>query len=138
MSFVFKDVDTRDRDPPPPKVGNGSCVDLIKHYVPGLKGLPTSAWRAGGNVLELGSTLARGTAIATFENGRYPSKDHGNHAALVLKVMKSGIWVVDQWKAKPAISARLIRIPPPRQQRNADGSFRNPSDNALAFFVIER
>jgi len=138
MPFVFKDVDTLDRDPPPPKVGNGDCVDLVKHYVPGLKGIPTSAWRAGGNVLELGNTVARGTAIATFVNGRYPGRERGNHAAIVLKVMKSGIWVIDQWKEKPAISARLIRIPPPRQQFNADDSFRNPSDNALAFFVIER
>lgn len=40
-------------------------------------------------------------------------------------------------KHKAVISARLIRIPPPRQQRNKDGSFRNPSDNALAYFVIE-
>jgi hypothetical protein len=93
MSFIFKDVDILDRDPSMPKVGSGGCVDLIKHYVPGLKGVPTSAWRAGGNVLELGSAVAKGTAIATFVDG---------------------------------------------QQRNADGSFRNPSDNALAFFVIEQ
>jgi len=57
MPFIFKEVDTLDRDPPLPKVGSGGCVDLLKHY---------------------------------------------------------------------------------RQQLNPDGSFRNPSDNALAFFVIER
>ena len=138
MPFIFKEVGTLDIDPPLPMVGDGGCVDLIKHYVPGLKGVPTSAWRAGGNVLELGVKVARGTAIATFVNGRYPRLDHGNHAAIVLKVMQGGIYVVDQWKEKGIISARLIRIPPPRQQYNADGTFRHPSDNALAFSVIER
>lgn len=138
MPFIFKDVGSLDKDPPLPLVGDGGCVDLIKHYVPGLKGVPTSAWRAGGNVLSLGNKVARGTAIATFVDGKYPGWDHGNHAAIVLKVMPGGIWVVDQWKQKGVISARLIRIPPPRQQFNADGTFRQPSDNALAFFVIER
>lgn len=86
-------------------------------------------------MLELGVKVAKGTA--TFVNGRYPNNPHGNHAAIVLKVMPGGIWVVDQWKEKKVISARLIRIPPPRQQYNADGSFKNPSDNALAYSVIE-
>jgi hypothetical protein len=93
---------------------------------------------AGGNVLELGDKVKRGTAIATFVNGRYPNSAHGNHAAIVLKVMTSGIGVVDQWQSKGIISARLISIPPPRQQYNRDGSFMRPSDNALAFYVIEQ
>ncbi|MYN39277.1 BPSL0067 family protein [Duganella sp. FT109W] len=137
MPYIFKEVDTLDTDPPPPAVGDGSCVALVKYYVPGLKGAPTSSWRAGSSVLELGTKVAKGTAIATFVDGHYPNNPHGNHAAIVLKVMKGGIWVLDQWKAKGVISARLIRIPPPRQQRNKDGSFKNPSDNALAFSVIE-
>lgn len=140
MPFVYPDVDSlRKADGPPvPLAGDGSCVALIKHYVPGLKGVPTSAWRAGGNVLELGIKVAKGTAIATFVNGRYPNSPHNNHAAIVLRVMPGGIWVVDQWKGKSGITARLIRIPPPRKQRNQDGSFMRPSDNALAFYVIER
>ena len=139
MPYVYPDVGELDKEPPfLPAVGDGGCVAIIKYYVPGLKGVPTSAWRAGGNALELGDKAKRGTAIATFVNGRYPNSPHGNHAAIVLKVMKSGIWVVDQWKAKNVISARLISIPPPRQQYNRDGSFMRPSDNALAFYVIER
>ncbi|WP_348699845.1 BPSL0067 family protein [Duganella fentianensis] len=137
MPYIYKEVDALDTDPPPAAVGDGSCVALIKYFVPGLIGAPTSSWKEGGNVLELGTKVTKGTAIATFVNGRYPNRAHGNHAAIVLKVMQGGIWVVDQWKAKAVISARLIRIPPPRQQRNKDGSFRNPSDNALAYFVIE-
>lgn len=121
--------------------GSGTCVDLIKVYVPGLQGVPTSAWRAGVNVMEAGSKVVPGTAIATFEKGRYPGRDHDNHAAIVVLVMPSGIWVIDQWKGdarRPYMDKRLIRIPAPRMQRNADGSFRTPSDNALAFYVIER
>lgn len=72
MSFVYLDVDTLKKTdaPPLPAVGDGSCVALIKYYVSGLQGVPTSAWRAVGNV--------------------------------------------------------------------QDGSFMRPSDNALAFYVIER
>lgn len=120
------------------QVGTGECVDIIKHFVPGLKGKSTTTWRAGAWVMEAGSSIPRGTAIATFDqDGRYPQHHSGQHAAIVLRVMPSGIWVVDQWRSKAKITARLIRIPPPRQQRNPDGSFSNASNNALAFRVIE-
>jgi len=141
MPYVYEDVDSflkKSDGSLPPAVGDGDCVALIKHYVPGLKGVPTSAWRAGGNVLERGTRVARGTATATFVDGRYPNRPRGNHAAIVLRVMPGGIWVVDQWRGKGGIAARLIRIPPPRKQRNKDGSFVDPSNNALAFYVIER
>jgi hypothetical protein len=124
-----------------PLAGKGECVDLIKEYVPGLKGKSTTTWRAGAWVMEAGNKIRRGTAIATFDkNGRFPQRSTGQHAALVLSVMASGIWVVDQWKGDPTklkISKRLIRIPPPHRQRNADGTFPNASNNALAFRVIE-
>lgn len=138
MPFVYRDVEKLWRQP---LAGSGTCVDIIKGYVPGLKGLPTTAWRAGVNVIEAGIKVEKGTAIATFVKGRYPGQDHDNHAAIVLKVMASGIWVMDQWKGdsrRAWIERRLIRIPPPHQQRNKDGSFMRPSDNALAFYVIER
>jgi len=91
--------------------------------------------------MEAGSKVMPGTAIATFVNGRYPRKDGNNHAAIVISVMPSGIWVMDQYSGdedRKYIAMRLIRVPPPREQKNADGSFRRPSNNALAFFVIER
>ena len=139
MPFVYREVEQLWHKP---LAGSGTCVDIIKEYVPGLMGLPTTAWKAGVNAMEAGSSkIARGTAIATFENGRYPGRDHDNHAAIVLKVMGSGIWVMDQWKGdknRPYIERRLIRIPPPHKQRRADGTFMTPSDNALAFYVIER
>jgi hypothetical protein len=89
MPYVYSEVDELDQDPPPlPAVGDGSCVALIKHYVPGLKGVPTSAWRAGDNVLDLGAQVKRGTAIATFVKGRYPSQPHGNHATTATAVQQ--------------------------------------------------
>jgi hypothetical protein len=47
MPYVYPDVSELDKEPPfLPAVGDGSCVAIIKYYVPGLKGVPTSAWRA--------------------------------------------------------------------------------------------
>lgn len=47
-----------------------------------------------------------GTAIATFENGKYPNRPTGNHAAIVIgpgvKDGKEGYWVLDQSRGKPA------------------------------------
>jgi hypothetical protein len=138
MPFIYKDVDKLINKP---LAGSGTCVDLIKTYVPGLQGQPTTVWRAGENVMKAGSRIQKGTAIATFENGRYPRREHDNHAAIVVRVMGSGIWVVDQWahdENRDHIAIRLIRVPAPHEQYKADGSFKNPSDNALAFYVIEK
>ena len=79
-----------------PLIGSGTCVDLIKQLVPGLIGKPTTAWKEGISVMEAyksGRSIPRGTAIATFENGRYrqscPTGYFGSchHAALLLRVM---------------------------------------------------
>lgn len=140
MSFVYKDVDKLQKNTP--LAGNGECVELIKKYVPGLQGRAASTWRGGEFVLEAGSRIQKGTAIATFDkHGRYLNLRSGNHAALVLRVLSSGIWVVDQWANdktnRPMVGVRLIRVPPPRHGLNQDGSFKDPSNNALAFRVIE-
>lgn len=80
-------------------------------------------------------TLKSGTAIATFVEGRYANRPHGNHAALYIGQVANGIVVADQWKApkKTLISVRTIRS----LGKNKKGEFINPSDNADAFFVIE-
>lgn len=112
-------------------VGKGDCVDLIKALVPGLMGLPTSMWRPGKRVLDT-TALLPGTAIATFVNGRYPDNDSGQHAALFMAYAGKSIWVMDQWKndtKKKAVSARIIRPPPPRTV--------SLSNNPAAFYVIE-
>jgi hypothetical protein len=78
MPFVYRDADKLVNKP---LAGSGTCVDLVKVYVPGLIGQPTTVWRQGENVMAAGSRIAKGTAIATFERGRYPRRDHDNHAA---------------------------------------------------------
>jgi hypothetical protein len=95
--------------------------------------------------LKAGKTCPRGTAIATFINGRYPQVDRpgersSRHAALLLEVQEGGIWVMDQYPgdpSRPYITKRFIHIPPPREQRHEDGTLKNPGNSALAFHVIE-
>jgi hypothetical protein len=121
------------------KVGDGDCVTLVQHYA---KAPHTSQWKQGRAVLD-GKDIAPGTAIATFVNGHYQSKEGGNHAAFFLRhgAPGTGFYVIDQWKpkqgpgAKPYISSRFISAR--RKKQNADGSWPNASDNAQAFSVIE-
>lgn len=131
-----------------PVVGSGTCVDLIKLYVPGLIGKPTTSWKEGIGVMEAqksGKKLMRGTAIATFKNGRYPQSCaigyHGSchHAALLLSVQPGGIWILDQYapSTRPTIKRRFISIPQASQSKLADGSHANAGNNAMAYSVIE-
>jgi hypothetical protein len=80
-------------------------------------------------------SLAKGTAIATFVDGRYPNNGHGNHAAFFVKAFAKGIWIMDQWKneKKTTISLRFVGS----LGKNKQGQFIRPSDNAEAYSVIE-
>jgi hypothetical protein len=130
MPFVFRDADSlQDQQ----KVGEGDCVDLIKKYIPALARVHTSRWRAGEHVVDV-KNLPRGTAIATFVDGRYPGKPTGNHAAFYLATAGAGFYAMDQWVKKPLIARR--RIEPGRRTRDGQllGSL---SDSAQAFYVIE-
>lgn len=136
MTSVYKDVDALHGEP---RIEGGNCVSLIKQFAPGLAGVPTTAWREGVRVVETRS-LARGTAIATFEKGRYPRRDagQGNHAAFFLAhAADGGIWVMDQMaygRNDPIIAKRHIRP----LGKKPDGTYINPSNNAEAFSAIER
>lgn len=113
-------------------IGNGQCVELVKKYV---NVGTTVGWKEGAAVV--GNTaLHEGTAIATFVNGRYLSRPHGNHAAFFVREALGGIYVIDQWKSKDKkeIGQRFLKS----KGKNADGSYRDPSNNADAFSVIER
>jgi hypothetical protein len=112
-------------------VGDGQCVTLVRQYAP----VPhSSTWREGERVLG-NRRLAVGTAIATFENGKYAGRASGNHSAFYLGQIRGGIWVVDQWPGKPKreVSRRFIRVKPVLP----NGRFADPSNNAAAFSVIE-
>lgn len=127
-TYRYADVDTLEGAA---KVGSGQCVALVQVEA----GAPvTSTWVAGDAVR--GQTmLAKGTAIATFENGRYPNHPHGNHAALYIGQDATGITVMDQWagdKNKPTISSRHIAF----KGKDKNGNYVDPSNNADAFSVI--
>lgn len=127
-NYRYEKVDELDKHN---MVGSKQCVALVQIYA----GLPsTTLWRQGEAVVG-NPTLKKGTAIATFVNGRYANRSHGNHAALFLAQGANGIYIMDQWKTKSTgkISSRFI----PSRGVDKDGRFKRPSDNADAFCVIK-
>jgi hypothetical protein len=96
------------------RVGTGHCVSFIQT----CSDAPiTTLWREGPKVK--GNHLQPGTIIATFRNGKYPSKT-GWHAAIYISQDANGIWVWDQWVGKP-VHKRLIRFKNGRGTPNNDG-----------------
>lgn len=92
-------------------------------------------WREGEKVFG-NKRIKVGTAIATFEKGRWPGRPSGNHAAFYIGQDSTAIYVVDQWnKGDTLKQIRLRKIV--LKKANPDGTYVNPSDNALAFSVIE-
>ncbi|WP_035825244.1 BPSL0067 family protein [Janthinobacterium sp. RA13] len=128
MSYAYSKVTDLEKTT---MVGNHQCVALVRHY----GGAPaTSAWKQGEAVL--GNRLLRkGTAIATFINGKYANHQQGNHAALYMGQTLDGILVMDQWTGKrPGIvTSRTLRS----KGQYKNGLYVDPSNNADAFFVIE-
>jgi hypothetical protein len=91
----------------------------------------TRNWRAGLRVRDARiGQIEKYTAIATFnENGRYPGRPTGNHAAIYLSHDSNGITVIDQWEGKPTPSKRKISF--------KGKSAGDPSNNGDFFYVIE-
>lgn len=91
MPYVYKEAMRLERKD---KVGDGECVALVRMYAGARE---ARAWRAGKKVVGE-RTLPLGTAIATFdEDGRWPGKSKGNHAAFYLSQTSEYIRVMDQW-----------------------------------------
>lgn len=129
MSYLYPDVDNLQGTT---KVGTKHCVPLVQVYA---KAPVTHLWKEGEKVLG-NKTIKKGTAIATFVNGKYGNLPTGNHAALYISQDANGIWVMDQWKddaAKPTVSKRYLS----KKGTAANGSYNNPSNNADAYSVIE-
>jgi hypothetical protein len=131
MVYVYGDVGMLVTTPPKPNVGTGQCVALIEQYT--NVGRPAHlVWRQGttvrGNLL-----LKKGTAIATFVDGKYQSHAHGNHAAFYISQDATGIWVVDQYKGSGGIRKRHLRF----KGKHPNHAYVDPSNNGDAFSVIE-
>jgi hypothetical protein len=81
--------------------GNTECVVFIQQAFPDASGVHTSAWREGKKVTKGDLTIASGTAIATFVDGKFSTFGKGNqHAAVYLGQDEHGIQVLDQWDGK--------------------------------------
>jgi hypothetical protein len=111
-----------------------TCVALIRSSVPGLRGTSPSGWRQGAPVVG-GARIARGTAIATFDNGRYANRQGFDHAAIFLEYAGTGIWVLEQrpGSAQGTVQRSFIA----GGHAGSDGEFSNPGNMAAAFSVIE-
>lgn len=129
MPYIYSKVDDLNGTD---LVGSHQCVALVQHYA---KAPLTSAWKEG-KMVKGNQMMQKGSAIATFVNGKYPSHAHGNHAAFYVSQDAGGIWIMDQWKGdsnKPTVSKRYIKS----LGKNKDGTYSRPSNNADAFSIIE-
>ena len=124
--FIYKKVESLEGKP---KVFGGECAGLVQWHTRAGK---ADTWREGIKVRNNGRTIKKGTAIATFVDGTYPNKPHGNHAALYISQTINGIYVMDQWTTKPTISKRFLRF----RGKKTDGSYIDPSNNGDALSVI--
>ena len=100
----------------------GTCANLVQWF--GCNRV--SVWRQGA-IVKGNTGITVGTCIATFEDGKYPNRKSGNHAAVYLKQDAEGITVHDQWEA---LSKPIVRKIPFKDNMS------NPSNNANCFSVI--
>jgi hypothetical protein len=112
-----------------PQVSTGSCASLVMYFTRvGVAAL----WKEGDHVRD-NKTIKRGTAIATFVDGKYPNNEHDNHAALYVSQDAGGIQVLDQWSSKKTITTRTMSF----QGKAKDGTYIDPSNNGDAMSIIE-
>ena len=108
--------------------GKTECVEFIRQATDAPE---TRKWIRGRSVKSFKSgELARGTAIATFDNkGKYPTDALGRHAAIYLSHSNEGLEVLDQWNSQGEVLKRIIRFNRPKgTKRSNDGD---------TFYVIE-
>jgi hypothetical protein len=86
--------------------------------------------RKEGGKVGAAADLPAGTAIATFQKGRYQNRSTGNHAPFFLRVERTGIWIVEQYRN---IKDGLIR----KRFVSYKGGKGSPSNDGDAYSVIE-
>jgi hypothetical protein len=94
MAYICQDIEHRRLGK---AVGSGQCVALVQAW---CNAPNTGSWSKGIDVRGNDHLIQKGTAIATFENGVYPNRSSGNHAAIYLGQDASGIQVIDQWSGQ--------------------------------------
>ena len=110
------------------KAGETECAEFVRQAASAPH---TIGWRQGVKVANAKSgTIARGTAIATFDaKGRYPVDSRGKHAAIYLSHDAFKITVFDQWNDQGEVKERPIYFNRPKGTRR--------SNDADTFYVIE-
>ncbi len=111
------------------------CVEFVRKVTCAP---PTEFWREGMKVQGNESNIPRGTAIATFVDGRYPNNSTGNHAAIFLRKTHDGIEVMDQYKSKGKVSPRPIRYKSAEEiaAEKKAGKYK-PSNDAACYSVVK-
>ena len=108
--------------------GDQSCAELIKVEFRSER-VPQTTNLTEGRPVTRGATVAPGTVIATFVDGRYPQQG-SRHLALYVGQDASYMYVVDQWdggyenaRGENVIGTRAIPWQPgPNTLRSNDGS----------------
>jgi hypothetical protein len=119
MSYVASDPESYKGQ----AVGDGQCVAYIKEAADAPV---TSKWAEGVKVK--GGDIPTGSAIATFQGGKYQNDTGGkSHAAIYVSQDDTGLLVWDQWKGQP-VHQRTITF--------ANGA-KPPKNDGDAFSVIE-
>lgn len=126
MEHVFEGAAALQRHKP---VADGSCVKLIQAFT---KVGWTGRWRAGAAVLN-NRMIRAGTAIATFENGRWPTRTGRKHAAFFLRHGIDGFWVIDQYAGRAWVESRFIKTATAADRAKATYT---PSNDAAQFSVM--
>jgi hypothetical protein len=109
------------------KEGHTECVAFIQQAA---KAPLTKYWKPGIRIKDAKpGDIHPGTAIATFENGKYPTVG-SRHAAIYLSHTSVSIRVLDQWKdTRTTVDERHIGF---NRSRHTKGS----NDGNL-YYVIE-
>ncbi|EFC5425040.1 TPA: BPSL0067 family protein [Escherichia coli] len=135
MAYVYGLVDSLQGTDMVGMAGAGDrkeCVFLVQVYAH-VGNIGT--WKQGRKVFG-DKSIPRGTAIATFVNGKYPSRQNDHkHAAFYLEQDSQYIYVMDQWTGKTTkVSTRPIAR---KGGMRSDGTYPDASNNAEAFYIIE-
>ena len=105
-------------------VGRGQCPVLVQWAT----GAPKVKFWRQGPVVAGNMNIPVGAAIASgWEDGRYPNKKAGNHAAIYLGQNDTGIQVLDQWKNKNVSNGF---------ERTLKFSSNNSSNGGHYFFLV--
>jgi RHS repeat-associated protein len=111
-------------------VAPGECVDLTKKFS-GMGDVNAGhQWCEGEGVLGA-KDIKPGTAIASFDNGRFPNKDGWNSGIYLGPGVNGSIWILDQWPARPGHPAR-----PPEPRELLHNNNARPANNSAACSVI--